>query len=263
MKNNLLSSVLSLMVTLPMMGQAQIPNSSPLGKNNSDKKWMISLTYGQSLVSPGKDLEKAMTACGFNDRTPIVTYLNSIFGINFGTITTGGEQYTQRKDNNEYLDVHLTYSVTPKSSLAVHCTTGPGTVVKGYDHHNQAENFLTLKTKSTLFSMEYIFHAGPRHSGLSIGPILAFHEVAQETNNSSQEEYHQNSVVPGVHMGYELGIVNSKAWFIGLNANYNWFTKVQVGEIKVGDPNVYTSVFKPTAISLDNINLGLTLGIKI
>jgi|WetSurMetagenome_2_1015567.scaffolds.fasta_scaffold111057_1 hypothetical protein len=263
MKNILLLPVLALCLALSIGSHAQVSSSIPEMKTGIGKRWMISWTYGQTLSSPGKDLEKAMTESGFNDRTPRVTYSEYFFGFYLGETTTGGEQYTQRKDNKKYVDAHLTYSVTPKSALALHFTHGPQTVVKGYDHHHEAENFLTLKTKSTQVSMEYIFRTGPRNSGLSVGPVLAFHQVAQEAYTSPQTEYHQNSVVPGIHVGYELAVINSKDLFFGLNVNYNWFSKVHVGEIGVGDPNIYTSVFKPTAVKLDNVNLGITLGIKI
>lgn len=262
MKNFLLSSAIVLTFTLPVVGQAEMTNSIPNQKSMPDKKWMISWTFGQTLGSPGKDLEKAMEESGFGDRTPRVTEYEYILGLIFEN-TYGGEQYTQRTPNKNFVDIHLTYSMTAASALALHVTHGPQAEVRGYDRHENEGNFLTLKTKGTYLSMDYILRTGVRNSGLSVGPILAFHQVAQESFENPQQEYHQKSVVPGIHAGYELAVVNSKDLFIGLNVNYNWFTKVQVGEITVGDPNVYTSVFKPATISLDNVNLGLTMGIKL
>lgn len=222
-------------------------------------RFSLTLSQGLSLSGTGNDLLQGMINSGLNNRTPIVHHQEWVL-IFFFDYTTGGESYPRKQESKSYIDFQARYDLTPKSAVAINFKTSKKTTVEGYDRQGDFGNFLTLDSKTRILTLEYIIRTGKGWSGLSVGPALAFHYVDQRPINITANLYKHKAVKPGIHAGYTWSFLKNSNWIVAANVGYNWFPKDKVGPVTVGGE--VTSVYDTHRVSLTNMDLGITAGIK-
>ncbi|MEP6794432.1 MAG: hypothetical protein ABJB16_08915 [Saprospiraceae bacterium] len=239
------------------------------------KKWQLSFSADKSFEAPGKNIAKAMQSSGFGDLTPLVYHASYIEYINIAESnfvpahTTGGLRYPIRNGIKNNLSVQVRYNLNHHIALEVKFGNHWSESIQGYDAYLEEGNFLTLSTEGKILSASYMQLIGNRGSGLSIGPVLAFHRVLASANGRGNKYLH-HTVQPGIHTGCDISLLKSKTFYAGLNPQYNWFPQDEIESITIEklltddhqNQILFTSVFRKTRIQLSNFNFYITAGIK-
>jgi hypothetical protein len=232
---------------------------SEIGK--TDRKWSISFSLNASDKGTRNGMMDAMDKEGFGDRD------YSVYNL-FGWVYTIDTDYPRGGAKGLAWDMEVRRKLTPHTSIAMTYGKSRTLVTNGHNFYaNDQHHFLSLQTRHSVITCDYIFTMKNSYTGIKIGPALAIHQAADVYSGNDPNKV--TTLKPGVHIGFDAALFEKKSWFMAFSMDYTWFTPVTVGpyaeevtKSEDGAMKTYTSVFNPVKVPLSFLKFGLTTGWK-
>lgn len=214
----------------------------------------LTVSAGFSLMGPQNDMESNMSASDLGQTSPAGWF--------------GGAKahpFTQREP---IFDLEATYYFTKRAGISLNGGIDDNIEVFGYQDIGIG-NSIILKSELWSVSLNYAYRFKDNRNSFFIGPSYFIYTVKED--NGSPNPAQNKNVKLGANIGYSFQIIQKKHWVMALKANYNWAPKSEIGpfvtehQLGIATPNpvTYTSVFKPTKVSLACLNFGLCIGLKM
>lgn len=237
----------------------QLADAQQTADNNSDQKhnskeFNLSVFVGFSFMGPHNDMESNMSASGLGQTSPA-----GWFG------DAKAHPFTRKYP---IADIEATYYFSRNMGISLNGGIANNIEVFGYENIGIG-NYMILKSEIGSVSVNYSYRFRDNRNSFFIGPSYFSHQVKED--NGSQNPPQNKNIKLGANIGYSLQIVQKKHWFMAFRATYMWAPKSEIGpfvaEHQLGlanpTPETYTSVFKPTKVSLACLNVGLCIGLRI
>lgn len=211
----------------------------------------LSVSAGFSFLGPESDMESNMSSSGLGQTLPA-----GWFG------DAKAHPFTRKYP---IADIEATYYFTRDMGISLNGGIVNNIEVFGYQDIGIG-NFMILKSEIRSVSINYTYRFRDNRNSFFIGPTYFIHRVKKDTGSENPPQNKNTKL--GANIGYSLQIVQKKHWFMVFRATYMWAPKSGIGpfvaEHQLGfatpNPETYTSVFKPTKVSLACLNVGLCIG---
>ncbi len=215
------------------------------------KELNLSVFSGITFLGPKNDLENQMKASGLGDAMHVLGTTNHPFSR-----------------NHFIFDVEASGYLTDRSGISLNFGLANNVQVHGYQEIGIG-NILTLNSKTYSISACYIYRPQNKRHHFFIGPSLLIHSIYGE--GAGLQSPSSKDVKLGIYTGYSYNIIERKYWFATFKFNYRWAPKSTVGSFVVEqhlgldplNPVTFRSEFLPTKVSLENIDIGISIGFKI
>lgn len=236
-----------------LAGAQQTSGDRPVRIDKSGE-FNLCLFAGFSFLGPHNDMETNMSASDLGQISPA-----GWFG------DAKAHPFTRK-----YPIAHIeaTYYFSGKMGVSVNGGIANNIEVFGYQDIGIG-NYMILKSEIWSVSINYTYRFRDNRNSFFIGPTYFIHHVKKDTGSENPPQNKNTKL--GANIGYSLQIVQKKHWFMAVRATYMWAPKSEIGpfvaEHQLGlanpTPETYTSVFKPTKVSLACLNFGLCIGLKM
>lgn len=255
-------ALLSILPVLENRLNAQVTDQAIHDQVHNTRKWFVSFTASAGISSIGRQMESSMLKSGFGD-TATSTW--DFFGLSYHT----SNDYPDRTSSIIPWDIEIRRSLSAHRALAFTFSNSYHALVEGYNLFGYGgEHFLTLDTRVSLLSVDYVFTLPDSYSGFRIGPALAIHHVTE--SGTTMHEQAKTTFMPGLELGFDAALFEKKSWFMAFSMGGTLLPSVAVGPYSRvesfehdGNLESYTSTYKSVKINLSSMKIGITMGWRL
>lgn len=226
--------------------------------NHKKKEFNISFFTGFYFFGPAADIKNRMEDVGLDD-------------ISYGTFSLFG---IPSKDRLEYpltrkipiFSIDGTYFIDKRKGVSINAGIIDNVDVTGLE----GLTYMDLRSLIGMIGVSFTQRLKNIQTKYFLGPCILWHHVTDNSLYSVSPDRSIKNIRPGLKLGGSHEVFNKGKFFMRIQIAYRWSPKSQIGPYVVEDeigilssnPETLTITFPRTEVSLQGINLGVSLGFR-